>query len=251
VLRTSANSPGADKLADVPELLPELLEPFFWLDGQIAIDLPGARALFTTQSAGNLGLLTGDPAVPAHRARLAERLGVAFAWSRQVHGSHVRHVDAPTDPAAPWLDGDGVATRTRGVAPLVLAADCLPIIISDGASVVAVHAGWHGLEDGVIAAGVAAIAPEGDLSAAIGPGAGVCCYEVGDDLRERFAAYDAARGKNLDLKQIAQAQLRDAGVRQIHDVALCTISAEPGLLFSHRRDGAGTGRQAGIGWLTS
>jgi YfiH family protein len=234
----------------VPEL-PELPEPFFWLEGQIVIDLPGARALFSTQSAGNLGLLTGDPQVRANRNGLAERLGVQFAWSKQVHGRQVRHVDAPTDPAAPWVEGDAVATRTRGLAPLVLGADCLTIIISDGRSVVAVHAGWHGLGDRVIAAAVEAITPAGYLTAAIGPAAGVCCYEVGDDLRERFRAYDAARGSNLDLKKIAHAQLRAAGVRQIHDVDLCTISAPPGLLFSHRRDGAGTGRQAGIGWLTS
>jgi YfiH family protein len=228
----------------------ELPEPFYWLEGQIAVDLPGARALFSTQSAGNLGLLTGDPEVPENRARLAERLGVQFAWRKQVHGTQVHHVDAPTDPEAPWIDGDGVATRTPGVAPLVLAADCLPIVISDGRSVVAVHAGWHGLEDGVIARAVEAIAPAGYLSAAIGPAAGACCYEVGDELRERFTGYDAEQGANLDLKKIAVAQLRDAGVREIHDVDICTISAEPGLLFSHRRDGAGTGRQAGIGWLT-
>ena len=228
----------------------ELTAPFYWLEGQIAIDLPGARAVFSTQSAGNLGLLTGDPEVPGNRDRLAARLGVRFAWAKQVHGNHVRHVDAPTDPHAPWVEADAVATRTPGVAPLVLAADCLPIVISDGRSVVAVHAGWHGLEDGVIARAVEAIAPAGYLSAAIGPAAGRCCYEVGDELREKFAAYGAEYGANLDLKQIARTQLRDAGVRAIHDVDICTISAEPGLVFSHRRDGAGTGRQAGIGWLT-
>ncbi len=228
----------------------DLPDPFYWLEGQIAIDLTGARAVFSTQSAGNLGLLTGDPEVPANRARLAETLGVRFAWAKQVHGNHVVHVDAPTDPDAPWIEADGVATRARGVAPLVLAADCLPIVISDGRSVVAVHAGWPGLAKGVIAKGVEAIAPTGYLSAAIGPGAGACCYQVGDDLREIFAAYDAEHGDRLDLKQIAHAQLKEAGVHEIFDVDICTISAEPGLLFSHRRDGADTGRQAGIGWLT-
>ncbi len=228
----------------------ELPQPFYWLEDQIAIDLPGARALFSTQSAGNLGLLTGDPQVPENRRRLAELLSVEFAWRRQVHGNRVDWVDAPTAPDAPWIDADGVATRSRGVAPLVLAADCLPIIISDGRSVAAVHAGWHGLVDGVIARGVEALAPAGRLAAAIGPAAGVCCYEVGDELRETFAAYDAERGRHLDLKQIARAQLTEAGVAEIHDVGLCTICAEPGLLFSHRRDGADTGRQAGIGWLT-
>jgi YfiH family protein len=229
----------------------ELAEPFYWLGDQIAVDLTGARAVFTTQSAGNLGLLTGDPEVPEHRARLAQRLGVGFAWRKQVHGNRVDQVAAPTDPQAPWIEADGVLARTPGVAPLVLAADCLPIVISDGRSVVALHAGWHGLEDGVIASGVEAMSPAGYLSAAIGPGAGPCCYEVGDELRARFSSYGAEHGANLDLKKIARAQLHAAGVRDIHDVGICTICAEPGRLFSHRRDHGSTGRQAGIGWLTS
>ena len=228
----------------------ELPDPFSWLEGQIAIDLPGARAIFSTRSAGNLGLLTGDPEVPENRRRLADLLGVTFAWRKQVHGNQVDRVSAPTDPEQPWIDADGVATGTIGVAPLVLAADCLPIVISDGRSVAAIHAGWHGLDQGVIARGVEALAPAGRLAAAIGPAAGGCCYEVGDELRARFAPYHAENGANLDLKEIARQQLVTAGVAEIHDVGICTLCAEPGLLFSHRRDGAGTGRQAGIGWLT-
>ena len=227
----------------------ELAAPFYSLADQIAIDLPGARALFSTASAGNLGLLTGDPEAAANRDRLAAALGVRFAWRKQVHGNIVDRVEAPTDPGAPWIDGDGVATRTAGVAPLVLAADCLPIVISDGRGVAAIHAGWHGLAEGVIAAGVQALAPAGPLVAAIGPGAGPCCYEVGDDLRARFAADDATHGRNLDLKAIARRRLEDAGVGEIHDVGICTICAAPELLFSHRRDHGDTGRQAGIGWL--
>ena len=229
----------------------ELPAPFIWLHDQISVDLPGARALFTTKAAGNLGLLTGDPQVPANREHLAQRLGVGLAWRKQVHGAEVHHVDGPTDPDAAWIEADGVATRARGVAPLVLAADCLPIVISDGHAVAAVHAGWHGLADGVIAAGVAALAPAGPVHAAIGPAAGPCCYEVGDELRATFADFGAARGANLDLKAIAHQQLQAAGVQSVADVGLCTICADPDLLFSHRREGAGTGRQAGIGWLTS
>jgi YfiH family protein len=229
----------------------ELTPPFYWLDGQIAVELPGARALFTTATAGNLGLLTGDPKVPANRDALAERLGVGLAWRKQVHGKLVSAVDAPTDPGSPWIEGDGVVTDSRGVAPLVLAADCLPIVITDGRRVAAVHAGWPGLAAGVIAQGVEALGAQGLVSAAIGPGAGPCCYEVGDELRERFADYEAEAGRNLDLKKIARAQLEHAGVSEIHDVGICTICAAPGELFSHRRDHGDTGRQAGIGWLTS
>ena len=55
-------------------------------------------------------------------------------------------------------------------------------------------------------------------------------------------------GRNLDLKAIAAARLREAGVREVHDVGLCTICGDPELFFSHRREGGVTGRQAGVAW---
>jgi hypothetical protein len=93
---------------------------------------------------------------------------------------------------------------------------------------------------------------EGVLQAAIGPGAGPCCYEVGEEIHAAFADadLDIRRGRNLDLKAIAREQLRRAGVHVVHDVALCTICGDPTLLFSHRRDRGITGRQAGVVWLS-
>ena len=118
----------------------------------------------------------------------------------------------------------------RGLAPMVLTADCLPIAIAGGGAVAMLHAGWRGLAGGVIAEGVAArcasSARRGALTAAIGPGAGPCCYEVGDEVHAAFAAYGerARNGRNLDLKAIARAQLERAGVargprrRAVHDL---------------------------------
>ncbi|HEY8637638.1 MAG TPA: laccase domain-containing protein, partial [Solirubrobacteraceae bacterium] len=90
---------------------------------------------------------------------------------------------------------------------------------------------------------------EGDLEAAIGPGIGPCCFEVGDEVREAFAQHgdDPRHGDNLDLKLVARRELEHAGVTRVHDVGLCT-SCEAELFFSHRRDGARTGRQAGVAW---
>ena len=74
------------------------------------------------------------------------------------------------------------------------------------------------------------------LGAAIGPGAGPCCYEVGPEVHARFADYELTRdGDNLDLKAIAATQLQAAGVAAVHDLGMCTICA-PTLFFSHRRD---------------
>jgi copper oxidase (laccase) domain-containing protein len=90
------------------------------------------------------------------------------------------------------------------------------------------------------------------LEAAIGPGAGVCCYEVGEEVHAQFAAYGEGvrHGRNLDLKAIAREDLARAGVATVHDVGLCTICSDASLFFSHRRDRGVTGRQAGLAWLS-
>jgi polyphenol oxidase len=244
------------------------LEPPFRAAGEhIAADLPGARALFTTRRGGvstgpyaslNLGLFTDDePArVHANRDRLAALVGVPrgrFQQGRQVHGAHVRALSARPDPHEEPAPADGQATSVPGVAPIVLVADCLPIALAARGAVAIVHAGWRGLAGGVMAEGVRAIhalGGSGPMVAAIGPGAGGCCYEVGDEVRAMFAAHgDAVRnGRNLDLKAIARRELQAAGVAAVHDVGICTLCAEPGLFYSHRRDGGVTGRQAGVAW---
>ncbi len=138
---------------------------------------------------------------------------------------------------------------------MVLTADCLPIAIAGAGAVAMLHAGWRGLAAGVVAEGVSAVrelGASGPLSAAIGPGAGPCCYEVSEDVHAGFADYgaDARRGARLDLKAVARMQLVAAGVASVHDAELCTICSDPSLFFSHRRDSGITGRQAGIAWLT-
>jgi YfiH family protein len=138
---------------------------------------------------------------------------------------------------------------------MVLVADCLPVALAGGGAVAMLHAGWRGLAEGVLTEGVRAVrelGPQAPLEAAIGPGAGGCCYEVGEEVHQRFASEGerGRRGSKLDLKAIARVQLERAGVQTVHDVQLCTICSSPALFFSHRRDHGTTGRQAGIAWLT-
>ena len=237
----------------------------------VAVKLSGARALFTTRRGGvsggpyaslNLGRWTEDSpeAVEHNRSALARGLRVRFAFGRQVHGTRVQRVreQPPGEPPAgnaPPTDADGQATMRAGVAPMVLTADCLPVAVAGGGAVAMLHAGWRGLAGGIVGEGVAAIrelAPDAPLTAAIGPGAGPCCYEVSEDVHASFAARsaDERRGRNLDLKAVAAVDLARAGVGEVHDVALCTICADRSLFFSHRRDHGVTGRQAGIAWLS-
>jgi YfiH family protein len=243
--------------------------PFYEFGEHFAVDLDGARVVFTTRRGGfssgpyeslNLGRLTADRPedVRRNRAALKEQLGVQPAYIRQVHGTAVRRVvEQPVDPtdAVELPEFDGQATAMPGVAPMVMTADCLPVGVAGAGAVAMLHAGWRGLAGGILAEGVAALrelGAEGSLAAAIGPGAGPCCYEVGEEVHAAFTDQDLdiRRGRNLDLKAIAREQLRRAGVEVVHDVGLCTICGDPTLLFSHRRDGGITGRQAGLAWLS-
>ncbi|UGS36313.1 polyphenol oxidase family protein [Capillimicrobium parvum] len=232
---------------------------FHWDGDHLAADLPhGARALFTTRRGGvsegpfaslHLGRTApgdsgGDTAehVAANRARLAQAAGErTLRIARQVHGADVATDDDPR------LEADAQVTTRMDVAATVLVADCLPVALATPHAVAMVHAGWRGLAGGVLRNGLRALG-DGPVTAAIGPAIGVCCFEVGDEVRAAFPAHPAARRRrNLDLKLIARRELQAAGVQAIEDCDLCTF-CEPRLFFSHRRDGERTGRQAGVAW---
>jgi polyphenol oxidase len=230
-------------------------------------DLPGAMAAFSSRVGGvseppfdslNLGILTGDDpgAVLENRTNLATTLGVApdrVLMGFQVHGPELlAHSSAQrpspfAHPGSPLPEVDGHFTAQPGLAPLVLVADCLPVALAGPGGIAMLHCGWRGLAAGIITAGVESVAAE---AAAIGPGIGPCCYEVGAEVLERFAELGdgIADGRMLDLAEVARRQLRGAGVERIESAGLCT-SCEPGLFFSHRRDGASSGRQGGLVWM--
>lgn len=235
----------------------------------IELDLPGARVAFSTRAGGvsegpyeslNLGILTDDEPerVSRNRALLAQRLGldpgdVAMGW--QVHGTKVkRWVARPlpggfAEPAAELAKVDGHVTDRAGIGLLVLVADCLPVALAAPGRVAMLHCGWRGLAGGIVER-AAALFDEAP-AAAVGPGIGGCCYEVGDEVLEAFADVRAASdGRMLDLRVVAEARLRGAGVERVEHVDLCT-SCRADLFFSHRRDAGVTGRQAGIVWRTA
>ena len=234
------------------------------------VELPGARAVFSTRHGGvsdgpyeplNLGLLTGDDRgrVIENRRAFAADAGVdagrvVMGW--QVHGNDVTEWTGPDrslafmDPGGGSLKVDGHLTREPGLGLLVLVADCLPVAIAGDGVVSMVHCGWRGLASGIIERAVAMFgAPP--AAAAVGPGIGPCCYEVGGEVLDAFAAYEGvASGRMLDLRAVADAQLRGAGVGHVEHVERCT-SCNPELFFSHRRDDGVTGRQGGMAWLTA
>ncbi|HEX5376532.1 MAG TPA: polyphenol oxidase family protein [Solirubrobacterales bacterium] len=181
-----------------------------WLEA----GLPGATAAFTTRAFGSAKeTLTPLAALGIDPARIVS--------SRQVHGVELAFHGEGEVPA----EADGHVVRDRETIGLVFGADCLPVALAgpDGAAIL--HCGRRGLEQEILGRGVAAVRA---TAAAIGPGIGPCCYEVGL-LRE------------------ARRQLRQGGVTEVESADLCT-SCEAGLFFSHRRDGDPR-RQAGLVWL--
>jgi YfiH family protein len=225
----------------------------------LAIALPGGTALFTTRHGGvsegpyadlNLGLWTDDDpeAVRENRARVERLGGGRLAQGHQLHGTAVVRADPAATP-----DADGQVTAREGVAPIALVADCLPVALVAPEAVGMLHAGWRGLAGGIAAEGVAALRALGAtrIAAAIGPGAGPCCYAVGEDVAAQLRACfgdDVVRDGRADLWLCARRALEAAGAARVDVAGLCTI-CDPGRFFSHRRDRGVTGRQGVVGML--
>lgn len=226
----------------------------------ITWEQPGYVVAFTTRVGGvsegpfaslNLGRLTQDRSenVDENRRRMCESVGApveALAFNRQVHSTLV-HRAAAGDRGR---EGDGVWTDEPGVPLLAFAADCVPVALArtDGERRLAVlHAGWRGLQGGILEVGVEALGDAAATAAAVGPAIGPCCYEVGPEVAELFDD-DLLRDGRLDLWTAAERRLRSAGVATVERVDLCT-ACHPELFFSHRRDRGVTGRQGVVGHL--
>jgi purine-nucleoside/S-methyl-5'-thioadenosine phosphorylase / adenosine deaminase len=223
------------------------------------LELPGARAVFSTRHGGvsqgpysslNLGFLTDDEPerVTENRTRLARGAGVDADRVRtgwQVHGVELHEWGEPLEEL-PRVDGHTTLEADLGL--LVLVADCYPVALSDGTRAAMLHCGWRPLAGGLIEKAVARF--DSLPAVAVGPGIGGCCYEVGPEVAERFADVPGALdGRMLDLRRVIAARLEAAGVREVEHLDRCT-SCEPDLYFSHRRDRGVTGRQGGLCVLT-
>lgn len=233
-----------------------------WLEAE----LPGARAAFSTRVGGvseepydalNVAIMTGDERenVRENRHRLAAALGrdpEGVVMGRQVHGAELREhraaqstrVFAGVEPSPEEVDAH--STSSAELTPLVMVADCLPVAMAGPGGVAMAHCGWRGLAAGIVAEAAAAVDAR---AAAVGPGIGPCCYEVGEEVLAEFQDLDGvAEGRMLDLTAVARGLLARAGVTEVESADLCT-NCNSELFYSHRRDGGRTGRQAGLVWM--
>jgi len=227
------------------------------------------RALSTTRMGGfsaapyeslNLGDHVGDEPARVRRNRkyLMQRLGLVSEppWLQQVHGCEVV-VCGQTGPAP---RADAITAVAAGKVCAVLTADCLPVLLCDrsGKQVAAVHAGWRGLQAGVIESAVASFGESRDrILAWLGPAIGPEAFEVGSEVRDAFMrihprdeqAFSPGRNNRwmADIYQLARNRLKECDVSFVGGGEYCTHS-DPDRFFSYRRDGI-TGRMASLIWI--
>jgi len=252
--------------------LPAVPDTFYWTDSPCGPALKcrpldgTARHLFTTRELQ----LSFDGAWE----RIAEALGVGqVAGLNQIHGRDVISLRRDSPRSTRPCSGDALVSNDARVAVAVRVADCVPLLLADPRSgaVAAVHAGWRGTAAGVTTAAVDALTREfgtkpADLIVAIGPSIGACCYEVGSELVDAFAAAGhprylidrwfvvppAPRGSRerpalrLDVAGANRDQLVLAGVRE-ENVFLCGLCTAMHLdvLTSYRAEKERAGRLVG------
>lgn len=253
---TAANSGGFVRHGPITVWQPAFDPRWPWLAMLVTTRLGGRSA--PPYDTLNLGSSTGDdPAhVGANRALLAECLGLADKpWHRlrQVHGTSVLLAGSASEPEA-----DGQWTETPGEVLVVGVADCVPVFLWDAARrrLALVHAGWRGTAAEIVARAVEGLVAAGsrpsDLHLAMGPSIGPCCYAVGPEVAGRLpGSLVTVDGQaHLDLRQANRQIALTSGVRASHIAPDPPCTGCDGIHFySHRKQGARTGRQWALAWL--
>lgn len=233
---------------------------------------------FSTRSGGvselpsgslSLAYFKGDPKenVAENRRRFLNAIGAEGATivtARQTHSSERCLIEFPEQATGPQPDCDALVTRLPNVLLAIQTADCLPILIGDAktGTMAGIHAGWRGTASRITERTIADLmllhgVNTQDCIAALGPSACVECYEVGQDVIERYKSEFGywrnllvnfkENGKaHLDVRAANVQQLRFCGFNdeQIHVADYCTMHQNE-LFFSYRREGKG--QPSGVG----
>ena len=200
----------------------------------------------------------------------------AVAMVKQVHGRDVAVVRNGRERLPVGIEADALVSNDPAAAIAVRVADCVPLLMADRVRgvVAAVHAGWRGTAARVAGAALDALAREfgtrpANVVAAIGPSIGPCCYEVGSELVDAFAAAGHERylidrwfstpprprgaftgdspRLRLDIVGANRDQLVLAGVNEsdIHVAAMCT-AMHLDLFTSYRAEKGNAGRLGAV-----
>jgi len=252
---------GVRMIGDTPVLEPRLAGQF--------------NAFFTTRIGGastgpfvsmNLDARQGDDPerVAANRRRVAEHTGRRLVSPLQVHGLRVvgaAEYAAATDADAEPAPCDGLTLNgflDCDLAAVLLFADCVPLVLCGEVDMAVAHGGWRGIVGGIVQqAGAAMTGPPG--AAVVGPSIGPCCFTVGADVADRFAARfgsevvltpaEPGGSPRVDLWESAARALVEIGVprARVLNPRLCTVCNND-LFYSYRVEGPVTGRHACVAW---
>ena len=171
---------------------------------------------------------------------------------KQIHSGIV--IEAVPPGGERIAEADGLVTREPGMMVGIRTADCVPVLIADERTraVAAVHAGWRGTAQNIVAVAIREMttrfgARAEDLHAAIGPAIGPCCYETGADVARQFGTWcpemdQADSARRLNLPMVNERQLRLAGVRDVWQAGACTYCDAQKRFFSFRREKEQAGR---------
>ena len=266
-------------MADVTPI--KAWQQYSWLRAGFSTRQGGSTTVYGAPGEMNLGWTKeDDPTVVAkNRAHLLALVADEdlSAWQlatmRQVHGHAVHVVVNDGSPLATpegkaVVEADGLTTNAPGLMLGVQTADCVPVLLADTRlrAVAALHAGWRGTVARIAEHGVATMERKfgsrpDDLVAAIGPAIRRCCFAVGEEVREKFAAefvyaddlFVQDEGQlYMDLHTANQRQLIGAGlspgvITTIAECSACTrTTQDQRRYFSHRAERGITGRMMSV-----
>ena len=227
------------------------------------------QAICTTVASGNLARHAGN-----QKYVLADRLNLRYdfqlpcepAWLNQTHSDKVVHIQKPIQGAESVIANcDASYTTLPGQACVVLTADCLPLLLCDkaGKQVAAIHAGWKGLANGIIAKTLSYFTEPEAVLVWLGPAIGPEAFEVGQEVVDIFLALDKenkqaiqkinaqANAQNnkycMNLYQLAKIQLSKLNVFDYYGGEYCTYT-QSDLFYSYRREQGNSGRMASMIW---
>lgn len=184
---------------------------------------------------------------PTDREAVADRLEIPRSWAvvDQVHGAHAVRATA----ALNYGSGDALFTTEPDLPLAMFTADCLGVALTAEGAVGVAHAGWRGIVAGVVPALIGEMIDAGfrPVRAAVGPGIGPCCYEVGVDVSDRLPGFTSETTWGTTSVNLRGAVLGQLDGLDVWDAEACTRCGAG--FYSHRTD-ATPARMTTISWRT-
>jgi len=181
-----------------------------------------------------------------NRQAISEELAIPADWAylHQVHGIAVIRAGE----AGPLGDADAMFSTVPMLPMAVATADCYPVVLEADGAVGIAHAGWRGAAAGIVRALREAMTAAGltPIRAAIGPGIGACCFEVGPEVAAQFPGLQRSTTWGTGSVDLPGAIMGQLGGLEVWTSDVCTHCG--GGYHSYRRDGSDE-RQVAVAWV--